>query len=151
MSLIVIRRSGTEDSNVDFGLGSSGANQFYLCLTRAGKAPRLWRCFGWKRGDYFQTSPNISHPITMDIDAINKSSTTYPILMLRQTKTCLPILSISRSVEYGRSYRGAKHDQEYTDSFSASNESTNPWPLLSSVLSDLKAIGMQPHRRCGGC
>ena len=126
------------------GLGSSGAESILSLLntSRKSTAPLEVASAG-NEGDYFQTSPNISHPITMDIDAINNILNYLPDTHAASNENLLAYSLNKQILSSTADLTGVQStSKNYTDSFSASNESTNPWATPSALfLSDLKAIG----------
>jgi hypothetical protein len=94
-------------------------------------------------GSYIQTSPTISHPLTTDIDTINNILNNLPDTHAASNENLLAYSLNGQISSTSGDLTGVQSTiKNYTDSFSASNEATNPWATPSALfLSDLKAIG----------
>jgi hypothetical protein len=128
------------------GLGYSGAESTLSLLSAGNKpAPGTRVHSAGNEGSYIQTSPDISHPVTTDIDAINLLLDYLPDVHAASNPNLLVYSLAGDLGELGSSQDLAGVQaviKSYTDSFSAPSDPDYPDPAPSAkFLADLKAIG----------
>ncbi len=121
-------------------LGFSGAGEI-LSLLKPAVGTRV--SSAGNEGSYIQTSPDVSHPVTTDIDAINIILSNLPDPHSASNENLL-VYSLDKQISSSSGDLSGVQStiSTYTDSFSGPNQSTNWAPTPSAqFLADLKAIG----------